>query len=86
MEKKTSISNPIYFRYGGFKNGFVRIDRGEYYEEYDKKGNLIQAKRTRPLSYDTPYDYKEETWDAMTDGMYGDMPSNFDGDYSFMGE
>ena len=31
------------------------------------------------------YDYARDTWDAMTDGMYGDMPDGFDGDYSFMG-
>lgn len=80
------MSNPVYFRYGGFKNGIVDIDRGNYYERYDKDGNLIKKKWTRPQSYDTSYDYKEDTWDAMTDGMYGDTPENFDGDYSFMGE
>jgi hypothetical protein len=26
-----------------------------------------------------------DSWDAMTDGMYGDMPDGFDGDYSFLG-
>ena len=30
-------------------------------------------------------DWKEDTWYAMTDGAYGDMPDGFDGDYSFMG-
>ena len=45
----------------------------------------------REHSYDHDYDYYEEpdyaqdTWDAMTDGMYGDMPEGFDGDYSFLG-
>ena len=34
---------------------------------------------------DDDWDYERETWDAMTDGMYGDMPEGFDGDYSFMG-
>ena len=34
---------------------------------------------------DDDWDYERETWDAMTDGMYGDMPDGFDGDYSFMG-
>ena len=34
---------------------------------------------------DDDWDYRRETWDAMTDGMYGDMPDDFDGDYSFMG-
>ena len=31
-------------------------------------------------------DYDRDTWDAMTDGMYGDMPDGFDGDYGFLGE
>lgn len=26
-----------------------------------------------------------ERWDAMTDGMYGDMPEGFDGDFDFLG-
>lgn len=30
-------------------------------------------------------DYARDTWDAMTDGMYGDMPDGFDGDYDFLG-
>jgi hypothetical protein len=29
--------------------------------------------------------YMRDSWDAMTDGMYGDMPDGFDGDYSFLG-
>lgn len=31
------------------------------------------------------HDYARDTWDAMTDGMYGDMPDGFDGDYAFLG-
>ena len=34
---------------------------------------------------DDDYDYMRDSWDAMTDGMYGDMPDGFDGDYSFLG-
>ena len=30
-------------------------------------------------------DYSRDTWDAMTDGMYGDMPDGFDDDYDFLG-
>lgn len=36
-------------------------------------------------NYEDDFDYKRETWDAMTDGMYGDMPDDFDGDYDFLG-
>lgn len=39
----------------------------------------------RDYDYDN-YDYKRETWDAMTDGMYGDMPEDFDGNYDFLGQ
>ena len=36
-------------------------------------------------NYDDGNDWEEEAWYAMTDGMYGDMPENFDGDYDFLG-
>ncbi len=35
--------------------------------------------------YNNDYDYKSDSWYAMTDGMYGDMPDGFDGDYDFLG-
>ena len=35
-------------------------------------------------SYDD-HDYLRDSWDAMTDGMYGDMPDGFDGDFGFLG-
>lgn len=40
--------------------------------------------------YDPDYsdddrDYMRDSWDAMTDGMYGDMPDGFDGDFDFLG-
>ena len=31
------------------------------------------------------HDYARDTWDAMTDGQYGDMPEGFDGDYDWLG-
>ena len=36
------------------------------------------------MDYNPAYD-KSDTWYAMTDGMYGDEPDSFDGDYGFMG-
>lgn len=30
-------------------------------------------------------DYISDSWDAMTDGQYGDMPEGFDGDFEFLG-
>lgn len=35
--------------------------------------------------YEDAYDQESDLWDAMTDGMYGDMPDGFDGDYDFLG-
>ena len=37
------------------------------------------------MYYEDDFDYEKETWDAMTDGMYGDMPEGFDGDYDWLG-
>lgn len=36
-------------------------------------------------NYYCPHDYENDTWDALTDGQYGDMPDDFDGDYDFLG-
>ena len=35
--------------------------------------------------YDDDNDWMRDTWDAMTDGQYGDMPEGFDGDFDFLG-
>ena len=34
---------------------------------------------------DDDHDHMRDSWDAMTDGMYGDMPGGFDGDFDFLG-
>ena len=39
----------------------------------------------RDYDYDDGRDYMSDTWDAMTDGMYGDMPDGFGGDFGFLG-
>ena len=36
-------------------------------------------------NYYDDFDTRSESWYAMTDGQYGDMPDGFDGDYSFLG-
>ena len=78
---------PVFFHFGGFKNGVVIVDRGNYTEKYDISGHLLETKsKWTKCSYgDNDIDYAAETWDAMTDGMYGDMPDGFDDDYSFLG-
>lgn len=36
-------------------------------------------------SYEDDIDWRKESWYAMTDGQYGDMPDGFDGDYDDFG-
>ena len=46
----------------------------------------LELKDYEPSCCDEEYhDYERDAWDAMTGGMYGDMPDGFDGDYSFLG-
>lgn len=42
-------------------------------------------KRTFNHNYYSDYDYRQESWDAMTDGQYGDMSDDFSGDFDFLG-
>ena len=46
---------------------------------------IEERRRLNQSDYPDNNDYARESWDAMTDGMYGDMPDNFDGDYGFLG-
>ena len=47
-------------------------------------GIIIDWKYKEKPYYDNT-DYARDTWDAMTDGQYGDMPEGFDGDYDWLG-
>lgn len=68
----------------GASKGF---DVNKRIDELEEKIERINSE----YSYDRDYDYYDEpdyardTWDAMTDGMYGNMPDGFDGDYDFLG-
>lgn len=69
-----------------------RNDPFEEKEPYWFSVNIIASLSRDNYNYDYNYDggdgdrdYGRDTWDAMTDGMYGDMPDGFDGDYDFMG-
>lgn len=35
--------------------------------------------------FDDSRELMRDTWFAMTEGMYGDMPDDFDGDYDWLG-
>lgn len=66
-----------------FKDG---VEHKYYYKELNPK--YIDDDDISKTSYDNRYNYnqiKRDSWDAMTDGQYGDMPDEFDGDYSFLG-
>lgn len=62
--------------------------------KYDYYGNLIEEKSCDEYvgikKYENPYALRSErqrdTWDAMTDGQYDDLPEGFDDDYSFLGQ
>lgn len=55
-----------------FTSGEHIFEEDEYENKYDDR-------------YTDEPDYMRDSWDAMTDGMYGDMPDGFDGDYDFLG-
>lgn len=63
------------------------FDVNKRIEELEEKIKQINSKYSFDNVYDSyeEPDYAQDTWDAMTDGMYGDMPEGFDGDYSFLG-
>ena len=56
---------------------------------FEGKWNLIPEDSCDDIDnyddYGTDGDYLRDSWDAMTDGMCGDMDDGFDGDYSFLG-
>lgn len=58
------------------------------YGEISKDGIVVEwtnRELNDPYLEDDNTDYMRDTWDAMTDGMYGDMPEGFDGDFDFLG-
>ena len=51
------------------------------YEEYDENDEFDECDEYEDdyecCGYEEGYEWTEEdSWDALTDGMYGDMPSN----------
>lgn len=62
----------------GFKDGEATIAHDYAVRTIDKQGNTLKEGRIeRESSYhDDNYDWKKDTWDALTDGMYGDYPED----------
>lgn len=63
-------------------NYFVDKWKNPYYFGTDYR---IGAEDYYEPDYSDDRDYMRDSWDAMTDGMYGDMPDGFDGDFDFLG-
>lgn len=79
----------------GFEYIPMKYDKLEY--DYDGLFKAIENGITKSVGENTesnkishsPHYSRQElmvdTWDAMTDGQYGDMPDGFDGDFDFLG-
>ena len=61
---------------------FIEKWKNKYYFGTD---NRLGAKDYHNSSCHDDCDYMRDSWDAMTDGMYGDMLDGFDGDFDFLG-
>jgi hypothetical protein len=64
-------------------NYFVSKWKDNYF--FSDDGRIGEQECSGDYYDDDESDYARDTWDAMTDGMYGDMPDGFDGDYDFLG-
>ena len=74
-----------YIEAGDFQEGTASVETSNNgYGEISKDGLVIEWETPSNNGRDD-YDYERDTWDAMTDGQYGDMPDGFDGDYDFLG-
>ncbi len=75
-----------YIEADDFYEGLASVETSnDGYGEISKDGIVVEWKKTPSNHERDDYDYEGDTWDAMTDGQYGDMPDGFDGDYSFLG-
>ena len=55
-----------------YNDSFEEYDENEGVDEYDEYDEDYECD-----GQDGSYEWTEEdSWDALTDGMYGDMPSN----------
>lgn len=66
------------------------VYQGETFEirlcDYSDKAPIPYLENSQcESSYEDDFDYRKESWYAMTDGQYGDMPDGFDGDYDWLG-
>lgn len=72
-----------------FNRGRAKVEEYETHDEYiiDKNGKILESLVSNNDYYDPydNYDYDRDTWDALTDGQYGDYPGPGFDDYDSMG-
>lgn len=68
-----------------YKFSYAELKSGSINDNDDDDDDDYYDDDFRNYSDDSDHDYLGDSWDAMTDGQYGDMPEGFDGDYSFLG-
>ncbi len=72
MEKKSIFEN--------------KVKDDNYCEVENCDNEMLETRFEEDRYYYNDNEYTlEDTWDAMTDGMYGDMPEGWDGDLEFLG-
>lgn len=86
IDKHNKTIIPFKYKYAySFKEGIAKVGDGNGESGHiSKNGSVIDWEYPRETYYDNT-DYARDTWDAMTDGQYGDMPEGFDGDYDWLG-
>ena len=72
------------------RNVLSAVDKSQlFYNDLEKaieiQERIVENEEDRFNDEPDYYDYERDTWFAMTDGQYGDMPEDFDGDYDFTG-
>lgn len=78
---KIEVSNEILSDFTDNKTIYNQLKNAFEIQEKKKK-----EEEDRWPDYEPDYnDYERDTWNAMTDGQYGEMPEGFDGDYDFTG-
>jgi TPR repeat protein len=74
-----------YYNIAKEKGSTVADERINYVNDRIAESEAEERRNSSYDDYEDYHDYERDTWYAMTDGMYGDMPEGFDGDYDFLG-
>lgn len=86
IDKYNRTIIPFKYEYAyPFSGGIASVNYGGRYGHISKDGHVVDWEYYEDDSYNnTDTNYAEDTWDAMTDGMYGDYPGG-DVDYDGLG-